>query len=90
MWNIEFAPEEFTLSANWLYKAYPKEDILQLSHIYANSFTLDVGFYEDVYKVQIIQNENWEQPIEEFSSTDIKLVQEKVYECIDKYATGFI
>ncbi|MBC1375081.1 hypothetical protein HCB45_09125 [Listeria sp. FSL L7-0091] len=45
-----------------------KEDILQVQ--YPNDLLLDVGFYGEQYKIFVIKNLNWEEPVVVYALTD--------------------
>ena len=87
-WNIKYDQNGFVSNENWLITAEKTEDILQLSHIYEEGPILDVGFYSKNYKVYIIYDNDWEKPKEIFESQKIELIENKIYEWIDKYASG--
>ncbi len=87
-WTIISNPYGFSDSVKWLSEAEKVEDILQLEHNNTNGLILDVGFYNEEYKVFIIKDWNWEKPIECFSSKLINEVTEKVYFFINKYKNG--
>ncbi|CAL2075574.1 conserved protein of unknown function [Tenacibaculum sp. 190524A02b] len=87
-WHIEYDPNGFIDSENWLNNAEKTEDMLQLSHVYADGPVIDVGFYGELYKIFVIYNENWEDPKEVFESKNMDLISDKVYELMDKYVGG--
>ncbi|MCB0398701.1 MAG: hypothetical protein KDD26_03590 [Winogradskyella sp.] len=88
MWNIEYDQNGFTSNKDWLIQAEKTEDILQLSHIYEEGPILDVGFYRESYKIYVIYDNDWENPKEVFESQKMELIENKIYEWIDKYANG--
>ena len=88
MWNVEYDQSGFTLNKDWLIQAEKTEGILQLSHIYEEGPILDVGFYRENYKIYVIYDNDWENPKEVFESQKTELIENKVYEWIDKYANG--
>ena len=87
-WHVDYGQNEFLTNKNWLKDAFPTEDILQLSHIYRDGPVLDVGFYEDRFKIYIIYDKDWENPKEVFESSNPEIVTENVYELLEKYANG--
>ena len=87
-WHIDHDPYGFIQSEEWLLKAEKTEDILQLQHVYADGPILDVGWYNGVFRVMVILNDNWEQPIEQAESKLESVVSEIVYKFIGKYANG--
>lgn len=85
-WYIEYDQNQFITNENWLINAVKTEDILQLNHITKEGPILDVGFYVEYYKIYIIYDNDWENPKEIFESQNTKLIENKVYEWINKYA----
>ncbi|WP_299436691.1 hypothetical protein [uncultured Maribacter sp.] len=47
---------------------------------------MDVGFYRENYKIYVIYDNDWENPKEVFESQKTELIENKVYEWIDKFA----
>ena len=87
-WHVDHDPYGFIQSEEWLLKAEKTEDILQLQHVYADGPILDVGWYNGVFRVMVILNDNWEQPIEQAESKSESVVSEIVYKFMGKYANG--
>lgn len=62
-----------------------KEDLLQVN--FRDSFLLDVGWYpsfsvEGCFKVMVIRNFNWTEPVRELNVKDINSLQEAVQDCL--------
>ena len=73
----------------WLDDQREEEDVLQLVHVNAKDLLINVGRYEEgVYKIHVVADQNWESPKAEFESTDLEVVNQKVYEFVKLYARG--
>ena len=63
-----------------------KEDLLQVS--YHNNYILDIGWYpefdeEGIFRVSVIKDYEWNNPIIQKSCRDLKVLYEYVHECIN-------
>lgn len=88
-WHIVFDPYGFSLKSSWLEDAEKTEDILQLAHVYDNGPVIDVGFYRNRYKVYVIKDQDWDEPIEEFESRSCDKIVQWVYHALSCYENGF-
>ena len=50
-----------------------KEDMLQVE--YPNQFLLDMGWYQNKYIIQVIQNDDWEHPIKQYRTKEKQQIQ---------------
>ena len=50
-----------------------KEDMLQVE--YPNQFLLDMGWYQNKYIIQVIQNDDWEHPIKQYRTKEKQQLQ---------------
>lgn len=62
-----------------------KEDLLQIS--YKNGYIIDLGWYPEfdingMFKIYIIQNHQWDNPIKEIKCNDIALIEKHIYDCM--------
>ena len=62
-----------------------KEDILQIC--YESNYILDVGWYPEFnrngsFKIVIIKDYNWENPVYESKCRDITILKEQVEKCV--------
>lgn len=87
-WHVRFDPYGFAIHADWLKQAEKTEDILQLAHVYSDGPIIDVGFYSHVFRVCIIRNGNWEDPIETFESRSEGDIEYWIYLALERYANG--
>jgi len=81
-------PEEFDLS-NDDFLFFLKEDLLQIQCSPINVI-LDVGWYPEFeadgqFRISIIQNENWESPLEEKTARDMAQLRKTLKDIIEKY-----
>ena len=88
MWNIEFDPYGFLKNENWLEGSALTEDILQIHQIYADGPILDVGWYEGKYRVVVVQEDSWDNPIEILESNQPPKIKDAVYSWLNKYQNG--
>lgn len=64
-----------------------KEDMLQVS--YDNGYLIDVGWYpefdeEGNFRVYLIKDLQWDNPILQKSCRDLNLLDEYIHECINR------
>ncbi|EAG9432000.1 hypothetical protein DB724_02705 [Listeria monocytogenes] len=59
-----------------------KEDILQVQ--YPDDLLLDVGFYGKQYKIFVIKNLNWEEPIVVCTAADFNDMLRKLQKVINE------
>lgn len=59
-----------------------KEDILQVQ--YSDDLLLDVGFYGKQYKIFVIKNLNWEEPIVVSTAADFNAMLRKLQKVINE------
>lgn len=88
-WHVEFDPYGFANRADWLTLAQRTEDILQLTHVYSDGPIIDVGFYSHVFRGCVIQNGDWDDPVESFESESVDDIENWIYSTLDRYANGF-
>ncbi len=88
MWDVEFDPYGFLEHENWLENSEKTEDILQVHHIFAVGPILDVGWYENTYRVVVVLEGGWDKPIESFQSTIQSEIKNAVYNYLNKYQGG--
>ena len=63
-----------------------KEDLLQVN--YDNNYLIDVGWYpefdeEGIFRVSVIKDYQWDNPILQKSCRDLSLLDEYMHECIN-------
>ncbi|SFR69488.1 hypothetical protein [Anaeromicropila populeti] len=63
-----------------------KEDLIQV--IYESNYLIDIGWYpefdeEGFFRVSIIKDYQWENPVLQKNCRDLNLLKEYVDECID-------
>ncbi|WP_339839698.1 hypothetical protein [uncultured Flavobacterium sp.] len=69
---------------------YLSEDLLQI-HLESKNITLDLGWYGDLsnnkgcFKISIIGNEDWQNPLEIIKSKSQTEISEKLKKIIEKY-----
>ena len=85
-WKIDFDPYGLQVNPDWLHQAERVEDLLQLQSIRSPGRILDVGFYTDRYRVVIVENSNWSEPIDQFESISPDETSRWVYRAISRYA----
>lgn len=84
-WHATFNPYGFAASANWLACAERTEDILQLQHV-REGLTIDVGFYDSVFRGVVIKEQDWEAPLETFQSQNPAVFDAVLSAWMAKYA----
>lgn len=87
-WSIDHDPYEFIKTSDWLDLANKVEDILQISHVYADGPIIDVGYYSDNFVAQVIAHNNWVEPIEKFVSHDTNKINRWLHTMLKKYENG--
>ena len=65
---------KWIISLNDLDKDELKEDLFQASYCHPEHgiYTLDVGWYETIFKVLLIREYNWEVPIKEIVTLSLE------------------
>jgi hypothetical protein len=65
--------EEWKIEHNELFSGEKVEDLFQASKLCgdAQPIILDAGWYQTIYKVVLIKDFNWEEPIEEAKCKDV-------------------
>ena len=86
VWQTDFDPYGMLENVDWLARAEKVEDILQLSHSKEANRVIDLGYYQDRYTAYVIENSNWEEPVETFKSYEIDAMTEWLYSAISRYA----
>lgn len=89
LWNIDSSLFEYILEKDGLENAtdYLLEDILMFS-FRGSKYIIDLGFFpeSDVvngeFKLTLVEEENWSNPLEEFKSKDLKKVRQKIQEFV--------
>lgn len=84
-WQPEFDPYNISADHEWLSNAELTEDILQLRNLHLDR-VLDVGYYQDRYRAYVVENADWDHPIDKFESTAASAMAEWVYAAISRYA----
>ena len=87
-WDVRFDPYGFVEREDWIDVAEEVEDILQLQHVYKDGPIIDVGYYTDLFRIYVIEGQDWEHPIEVITIEDISEVSAVVYHLMDKYENG--
>jgi len=85
-WRLEFDPYGISRDPEWLAHADLTEDILQLRNANHLDLVLDVGYYHDRYRVFVVENSDWDHPVDAFESTSASATIEWVYSAISRYA----
>lgn len=57
-----------------------KEDMLQVE--YPNCFLLDMGWYQDRYIISVIHNFDWENPVQQYETTETNQLPKLLTEAV--------
>jgi hypothetical protein len=87
--DIEWDPYGFTNNDKWFLDVEKTEDILQLAHIYSEGPIIDLGWYRNTFKIHVVKNCDWDNPVEVIENRTAEDSANNIYKLIDKYSNGF-
>jgi len=58
------------------------EDICQYSS--KDGLIIDLGYYNNIFKIHVIKNENWNIPVEVHQSNDLKIIIQKFRDLVQE------
>ncbi len=96
MWNHFRDVDVETLDPNkeddWLFLVQDITYIVRNDEHKVNHICVDLGWYPEAdpngkFILYVIQNQDWEKPLEEFSSRNVRDIAEKMGDFLQKYVT---
>lgn len=85
-WRVDFDPYGLMQDLHALAQAPPVEDILQLSQQNDPSRILDLGYYQDRYRLFVIADYDWQQPLAQFEAVSAREIGDCLLEALVNYA----